>query len=522
MRTERSNRSSSRAGSRRRERGVGSSQQQAIAQIVRKLAPIEVINQEEIEGIHRASMRLLSDIGIQIVDYPNCLETFRQHGAKVEGDVIKIDEDTLMHFVRMAPASFTQLARNPQNNLVIGGNHTVFAPVYGPPYVADLDRGRRSSTIEDFQNFTKLQHTIPELQHGGGTLLEPNDIHVDERHLDMLMAHILYHDKCFMGSVTHIDNARDSVTMSEILFGKEAIRQNPATISLINAGSPMRFDDRMLGALEVYAKARQACIIAPFIVVGAMSPSTLAGTLAQQNAESLFGICYAQMLEPGAPCLQGPFLPVIDMKSGAPCFGTPESALAVAACGQLARHYNLPLRSGGNLTASRTPDAQAGVESANTLWPTIQAGVHFALHSAGWLEGGLISGYEKLIIDAESLGMMAKYAKGISFEEDQFAFDAFEEVGPGGHFLGSAHTMRHYDSAFYQHSVFNMSNYEQWELDGAKDTYKRANEIWKQRLEAYQAPTLDEAIREELEAFVAQRRAEIQAKKPRSEWASSR
>ena len=402
----------------------------------------------------------------------------------------------------------------------MGERNIVFSPVYGPPYVADYDQGRRPATMEDFHNFAKLTYMIPDLHHAGGVLVEPNDIPVSERHLDMLMAHITLNDKAFMGSTVHPDNARDTVTMAEILFGAEAIRQNPATLSIISISSPMRMDDRMLSALEVYARANQAMILASFIIVGAMSPTTMAATIAQQNAESLFAICYAQMLNPGTPCIQGPFLPTVDMKSGAPCFGTPESALALYACAQLARYYNLPFRSGGNYAGSRIPDAQAGYESASSIWPTIQAGTNFVLHAAGWLEGGLISGYEKMILDAEMLGIMAKYVQGISLTEEDFAWDAYAEVGPGGHFLGCAHTMRHYESAFYQHKVFNMENYEQWEIDGSEDSYKKANKIWKQMLKAYEAPALDEAIAEELNAFVTQRRAEIHAGRPRTEWNS--
>jgi trimethylamine--corrinoid protein Co-methyltransferase len=359
---------------------------------------------------------------------------------------------------------------------------------------------------------------LPHLHAAGGTLVEPNDIDVRERHLDMLLAHITFSDKAFMGSVTHADNARDTVTMAEILFGAETIRENPAVISLINASSPLRFDDRMFGALEVYARARQAVLVTPFIIAGAMSPSTMAATLAQQNAEALFGICYAQMLNPGVPCIYGSFLANIDMRSGAPCFGTPEDALALYAGAQMARYYHLPYRSGGNFTASRIPDAQAGYESAGTLWPTIQAGVNFVLHAAGWLEGGLISGYEKLIIDHEMLGMMARYVNGIGLTEEDFAWDAYAEVGPGNHFLGTAHTMRHYDTAFYQHTVFSMDNYEKWEEEGSEDTYKKANKIWKRMLGDYTPPALDEAIANELSVFVEQRRAEIRAGKPRTEW----
>jgi trimethylamine--corrinoid protein Co-methyltransferase len=249
-----------------------------------------------------------------------------------------------------------------------------------------------------------------------------------------------------------------------------------------------------------------------------MSPSTMAATIAQSNAETLFGICFAQMVNLGAPMVYGSFLANIDMKSGAPCFGTPENSLALFATGQMARYYKIPYRSGGNFTASRIPDAQAGYESANTMLPTVQAGSNYVLQSAGWLEGGLITGYEKLILDAETLGMMARYVNGVSLTEEDFAWDAYAEAGPGQHFLGTAHTMRHYETAFYQHTVFNMDNYEKWAEEGSEDSYKKANKVWKQMLKDYEAPPLDEAIAEELNAFAAHRRAEIQAGRPRGEW----
>lgn len=467
-------------------------------------------------------MRQLSEHGMLLLDYPPALETFRQHGASVDGEIVRVDEDTVMHFVKMAPSSFTQLARNPANNLPIGGNKTVFAPVYGPPFVSDHDRGRRQSTLEDFHNLAKLTQMVPDLHHAGGVLVEPNDIDPAERHLDMLMAHIVLGDKAYMGSVTHADNARDTVTMSEILFGAEAIRQSPASLSIISISSPLRMDERMLSALDVYAQARQAMILASFIIVGAMSPTTLAATIAQQNAESLFAICYAQMINPGTPCIQGPFLPTIDMKSGAPCFGTPESSLALFACAQLARYYGLPFRSGGNYTASRIPDAQSGYESAGSMWPTIQAGTNFVLHAAGWLEGGLTTGYEKFILDAEMLGIMSRFVKGIDLSEENFAWDAYEEAGPGNHFLGTAHTLRNYESAFYQHQVFDMDGYEKWAAEGSEDTYARANKVWKRMLGEYESPDLDDAISEELTEFVAHRRTEIRRAAPRTEWEPSR
>ncbi len=494
-------------------RGAGFKFVDRITPITNRLKPFDVFDDAGVLKVHKAAMRLLKDVGILVVDYPSTAELFKQHGAIVEArgkdQLIKIDEDTLMHFVRMAPATFTQLARDPAKHIPIGGNKTVFAPVYGPPFVMDLDNGRRQGTIADFQNFSKLSYMSEHIHHNGGTLCEPNDVDVKERHLDMLLAHILYSDKAFMGSVTHKENARDTVAMCEILFGAEQIRQHPATISLVNASSPMRYDDRMFGALEVYARARQAVLVTPFMMAGAMTPVSVAASLAQQNAEALFGIAYCQMLNPGTPVIYGSFFANIDLRSGAPCFGTPEDNLALYGGAQLARHYNLPFRSGGNFTASRIPDAQSGYESANTLMATMHGNVNFVLHAAGWLEGGLISGYEKFVLDHETLAMAARLAGGISLEDEEFAWDAYEEVEPGGHFLGSAHTIRHYETAFYQHSVFNMDNFEKWEAEGSIDSYKRANGVWKRMLADYQPPTIDAGKKDALLDFVARRRAEI-------------
>src|SRR5258706_3735686 len=490
----------------------------AVQPLVNQLKPFEVLDPDGLGRVHRASMRLLSEQGVLIIDYPPARETFRANGAKVEGELVKIDEDTLMYFVRQAPATFTQLARNPLNSVPFGGRNMLFAPIYGPPFVADYDHGRRRATLADFQNFAKLTYMAEHLHHAGGTLCEPNDVDTRERHLDMLLAHLTLNDKAFMGSVTHADNARDTLTMAEIVFGADALQRQPGVLALVNASSPLRYDDRMFGALEVYARARQAILVTPFLIAGAMSPATMAATLAQQNAEALFGICYAQMLNPGTPCIYGSFLANIDMRSGAPCFGTPEDGLALYAGAQLARFYHLPYRSGGNFTGSRIPDAQSGYESAGTMWPTVQAGVNFVLHAAGWLEGGLIAGYEKFVIDLEICGMMARLVKGIGLTDEDFAWDAYAEVAPGQHFLGAQHTMRHFSSAFYQHTIFSMDNYEKWESEGSVDTYQRANAVWKRMLKEYEPPPLDPGIQEELSAFAEHRRAEIRARQPRTEW----
>ena len=472
------------------------------------LAPLEALREDQVEEIHRASMKLLSENGMLLIDYPPALERLRSHGVKVEGEMAWIDEDTLMHFVNMAPSTFTLLARNRANDLPVGGDRIIFAPVYGPAFAMDLDNGRRPSTLEDFHNFAKLTYMTPELHHAGGVLAEPNDIHVDERHLDMLLGHLTLNDKSHMGSVIHSDFARDTVTMDEIVFGADAIRRDPASLSIVSISSPMRMDERMLSVLEVYAEAKQAMILASFIIVGAMSPTTLAATIAQQNAESLFAIAYAQMVNPGTPCIQGPFLPNVDMKTGSPAFGTPENALANIAGGQLARRYNLPYRTSA-CNAANTVDAQATYETQMALWGATMGHGNAIYHAAGWLEGGLVASFEKLIIDVEMMQMMAEFVEPLVVNEETLAIEAMREVQPGGHYFGTSHTMERYDSAFYSPVVSDWTNFENWKEAGGLDAAQRANAIWKQAINDYEQPPLDPAILEELEEYVERRKREL-------------
>ena len=358
----------------------------------------------------------------------------------------------------------------------MGGEYVCFAPVYGPPFVFDLDRGRRNATLVDFQNFIKLAYMSPYMHHSGGTIVEPTDEHVDTRHLDMIFSHIKFGDKAFMGSVTSGENAADSVTMAEILFGADEIRLNPALLSLINISSPRRLDDRMLGALKVYARARQATVITPFLLSGAMAPVSIAGTIAQLNAEALAGIVFAQMCQEGAPVVYGSFQTTIDLQSGAPVFGAPETQLSLYVSAQMARRYGLPFRSGGMFASSKIADAQAGYESIMSMLPAIMARVNFVLHAAGWLENGLTAGYEKFVLDCELLGMYHKYLQGVDLSEDAFAMESIRTVKPGGHHLGTEHTMRHFRTAFYRAELFDYNSAEQWTIDGAKDASRRANE----------------------------------------------
>jgi trimethylamine--corrinoid protein Co-methyltransferase len=390
----------------------------------------------------------------------------------------------------------------------------VFAPIYGSPFVRDLDRGRRYGTIEDFHNLVKLTYASPYLHHSGGTVCEPVDLPVNKRHYEMLYAHMRYSDKPFMGSVTHPLRARDSVAMAEILFGddyRDPITGRPKTVmtSLINANSPLVWDGTMLGALKEYARNNQACLTTPFILAGAMSPVTVAGTCTVTLAEAMSGMAYVQLLNPGAPVIFGSFASSISMQSGAPTFGTPEPSLVLYAMAALARRLGVPFRSGGALCASKLADAQAAYESANTMVATCLAGVNFVLHTAGWLEGGLTVGYEKFVMDADQAGMMHAFLTGIDLSENGQALDAIREVGPGSHFLGATHTRANFETAFYRSPLADNNSVEQWEAEGSLDMAQRANAAWKRMLREYQAPPIDPGVDEALRDYIERKKAEF-------------
>ncbi len=375
-----------------------------------------------------------------------------------------------------------------------------------------MDKGRRYATIEDFQNFVKLAYMSPSLHHSGGTICEPVDLPVNKRHFDMLYTHMKYSDKAFMGSVTAPERAEDTVEMCKILFGDNYIDPEtgkPKTIvtSLINANSPMTFDDTMLGAAKVYARNNQACVVTPFILAGAMSPVTVAGTAAQSLAETMAGMAFVQLVNPGAPVVMGSFASSISMQSGAPTFGTPEPALVLYIMAALARRLGVPFRSGGGFCAAKVPDAQAAGEAVSTLIPTALAGVNFALHTAGWQEGGLVMGYEKFVMDADNAGMMETLLKGVDLSENGQALDAIREVGPGNHFLGCAHTQANFKTAFYRSPLADNNSFEQWESEGSKTQEQRANALWKKMLADYEAPELDPAIDAALLDYMERRKA---------------
>ena len=475
--------------------------------IERNIPNFEILDETALKIIETNAEKILEEIGVNFPDNPTAMKLWQDAGATIDGDRVRIPRGLARKLIKTAPSQFTQHARNPKKNVVIGGKNLVFAPVYGPPFFRDYKDGRRYATIGDFQKMVKLIYMSKYLHHSGGTVCEPTDIAVNKRHFDMLYAHMKYSDKPFMGSVTAPERATDSVEMCKILFGADFVRDNTVMTSLININSPMVFDDIMMGAMEVYAKNNQACIISPFIVGGAMAPVSVAGTLTQVLAEALAGVAYNQLVRAGAPVIMGAFVTSIDMNSGAPTFGTPEASKILYGAGQLARRLGLPFRSGGGLCGSKLPDAQAAYESANTLNATLLGGVNFCLHSAGWLEGGLVSSPEKLVMDADQLGALHSLASGVDVSEDAQALDAIEEVGPGGHYLGCAHTQRNFQSAFWRSNVLDYRPYETWAEDGEKDCFAFAHERVEKLLSDYQQPPLDPAIDEALLAYIAKRKA---------------
>ncbi len=475
---------------------------------VNKMPRYQILSEEALAVLDAGWRRIVTEIGVQFAK-PEAVELFAKAGQRTEGEVVFLDPDFVLEQVRLAPQQFEVAARNPARSIHVGGDHMAFSGVYGPPFVRDGSE-RREATMADYRRFAMLAQHFDDLDSAGGVICEPNDTPLDSRHLDMVQALFTLTDKIFMGNVVSGANARDTIAMCEIVFGgREAIEAAPVTVSLINCNSPLRWDDRMLDAQFEYSAANQAVILTPFLLMGAMSPVSIPAALAQQLAEALSGIALSQLIRPGCPIIFGSFLSNIDMQSGSPCFGTPESAIGLLCTGQIARHYGLPFRTGGGLTSSQCADAQAGYEALMTLLPTFLAGTNFVMHAAGWLEGGLVSGYEKFIVDIELLRMLRTEFTPIDFDEDALAFGAHLEVGHGGHFLGAAHTMERFRTCFYRPLLSSSQNFERWKREGERDASSRAGAIYQKALDEYVEPPLDDAVRAELEEFVVRRRREL-------------
>lgn len=475
--------------------------------ILRNIPTYDVLSEENLARIEAAADRILAETGIEFRDDPVALDHWRRAGAQIDGLRVRFEPGMLREILASAPPVFTQHARNPANSVQIGGKSVVFAPAYGSPFVMDLDRGRRFGTIEDFRNFIRLAQSSPNLHHSGGTICEPTDVPVNKRHLDMVLAHIELSDRPFMGSVTAEERSEDSIEMARLLFGAGFVDQNCVILGNVNVNSPLVWDGTMTRSLRAYARANQAAVIVPFILGGAMGPVTSAGAIAQAHAETLAGCALTQLERKGAPVIYGNFLSSMSLRSGAPTFGTPEPAIGSMVVGQLARRANLPLRCSGNFTTSKLPDAQAMTEGTMSMLAAVHCGANFILHSAGFLDGLLSMSYEKFMMDADLCGALHSYLDGIKVDDDQLAVEAFAEVGPGNHFFGSAHTMAHYETAFWDSSLADNEPFEKWEAAGSVDAATRANRAWKKALAEYEAPALDEGVRESLRDFVARRKA---------------
>lgn len=470
--------------------------------IIRKIPVYNLLDETALAALEEQADWILAEIGVSFPDDDEALALFAAAGATVSGRRVRFPTGLARSLCATAPAQFQMHGRDPAHTITIGGDHVVFLPAYGPPFVSDLDNGRRYANLEDFQNFVKLTYLSPWLHHSGGTVCEPVDIPVNKRHLDMVYAHLRYSTKPFMGAVTATDRAQDSIDMARLVFGSEFMETHCVIQGNINVNSPLVFDGVMTGALKAYARANQGIVLSPFILGGAMGPVTQAALIAQSHAEAMVGIALGQLVRPGSPAVYGNFLNNLDLKSGAPTFGTPEANLSALAIGQLCRRLGLPLRCGGQLTAAKTADGQAMQESADSMMAGLLAGANFVLHAAGWLEGGLTMSYEKFVLDLDHCGMMAYFLSGLTIDENTLGKEAFRQAGPGENFLSVPHTLANYKTANYMADLADTSSFEQWVDNGREDSEQRANRRWKELLAQYEPPDMDPAVGEALLAFM--------------------
>ena len=474
------------------------------------LSPIEPLSTDEIESIHQASLRVLAELGMKVTD-EEARRIYREGGARIDDDeeMVYLDPEMVEEVIKTVPPEFTQKARNPRKNVTLGGNHITFYGVGGPAFVSDMDRGRRPGTYAELCDYKKLFQTYDIIHYAGGGF-EPLDLPENSRHLDMILSEIIYTDKSLSTSLLGSNRARDGLNMACIAFGIdfENLPQNVVITGGINTNSPRLLDGPMAGGLIELARAGQPVIVTPFTLAGAMAPVTVIGAITQQNAEALAGIVLTQLVRPGVPAVYGGFTSNVDMRTGSPAFGTPEQTKATLITGQLCRRYQIPFRS-SNTNASTSVDAQSAYESEMSLWGAVMGHANVIIHSAGWLEGGLVASFEKLIIDVEMLQMMAEFVEPLVVNDETLAIEAMREVQPGGHYFGTSHTMERYDSAFYAPLVSDWTNFETWNEAGGLDSAQRANATWKQALKDYEQPPLDPAILEELEEYVAKRKQEL-------------
>jgi len=495
----------------RRRRGATAIKQLAWRLPVNPFRPTEVLNPDQLEAVHGTSLQVLEDLGIEFMS-PEALDVLARGGAQVDRDsgLVRFDRGLIAELLGKAPARVTVTPRDPARRLILGDKRMVFASVGGPPNVHDCERGRRPGNFADYCDILRLIQSLEIVHCIGNQPCAPTDLPAESRHLDCYQANLTLTDRVFLSTSIGADRVRDAVEMVAIARGDslEELAARPGVISNINVNSPRRVDGAMAAGLMALARYGQVVVVTPFTLMGAMAPVTLPAALVQQNAEALACIALVQMVRPGNPVVYGAFTSNVDMRSGAPAFGTPENTLATIAGGQLARRYGLPYRS-SNASASNVVDAQAVYESQMSIWGAVLGGANVLYHAAGWMEGGLTASFEKFVLDAEMLQMMSETLQPIEVDEASLGLDAIREVQPGGHFFGAAHTLARYETAFYQPMLADWRNYETWAEDGARSATERATAIWKDLLESYQQPALDAGVNDALEAYVRRRKEEI-------------
>ena len=475
-----------------------------------KLPLCEVMDGAQVERIDAASMDILENIGVQFRD-PIALKDWKEAGAKVEGERVYLDRGLVRELIATIPSDFTYHARNPKNNVRLGGRHSVFVPMTGAPYLRDLDDVRRNPLLEDLAMFHKLSHMLPAIHSSAHHIVEPYDHPISQRHLRITYSSMKYSDKMFMGMTTSPKNAEDVMDMCAILFGADFMEDHPVTTGNCNGNSPLVWDETMLGAMRAFCRRNQPVLCSPFVLGGANTPASVPATVTQLNAEALSALAYTQVIRKGAPAIYGHYLSTVSMKSGAPMAGTPEISLMNFMIGQMARYYDVPWRTSNTLGGAKTFDAQSGYESATTLSSVMHAGANYIWHSAGWNEAGMHCSVAKFVVDAEQCAMAYRMAEGPKWEDFDQAFDAVSDVGPGGHYLGHPHTQENFQTAFFMPELFDNNSIEQWQAEGSVEINERALKYARALLKDYEEPKLDEAKNEELLAYIARREQEIPA-----------
>ena len=476
----------------------------------RNIPECEVMDGSQVERIDAASLDILENVGIHFRD-EIALEDWRRVGAKIKGELVYLDRGLVRELISSIPPDFTYHARNPANNLRLGGKHSVFVPMTGAPFLRDIDDVRRNPTLDDLAMFHKLSHMLPAMHSSAHHIVEPYDHPISQRHLRITYSSMKHSDKMFMGMTTSPKNAEDVMDMCAILFGEEFIQENPVTTGNCNGNSPLVWDETMLGAMRAFAARRQPILCSPFVLGGANTPASVAASVAQLNAEALSALAYTQLIRKGTPAIYGHFLSTVSMKSGAPMAGTPEISLMNFMIGQMARHYNIPWRTSNTLGGAKTFDAQAGYESATTLSSVIHAGANYIWHSAGWNEAGMHCSVAKFIVDAEQCAMAYRLAEGPKWQDFEAALATVPDIGPGGHYLGHPHTLENFQTAFFMPELFDNNSIEQWQAEGSVEITERALSYAKKLLSEYQEPKLDKAKDEELLDYIARREREIPA-----------